>query len=186
MSESIRYIKYFLSLKASADILYRQLFPHKTACKEISETIAIYRAVADHLKLDTNRQDILVVVPGDGVTPRTAATFAFLTKWKCLSIDLAMKEQNWDVQRLTAVKANADNYPINAEGKEVIVLYCHSHSNLLRNIQQISNSSKLHVVAMPCCTALPHQLMILPHLTYRDQHVWSTKNDIHIWKELKL
>jgi hypothetical protein len=51
------------------------------------------RQVREHLGtfLDATNTDVVVVVVGDGRTPRTAALFAMRTKWQIISIDPALE-----------------------------------------------------------------------------------------------
>ncbi|RLO11996.1 hypothetical protein DYB28_001160 [Aphanomyces astaci] len=91
---SLRYLDEFVGdLTCSAQMLAWGLFPD---AKEVSETMGVFNAVR---KLGLHEKDTAppgvhdgIVIVGDGVTPRTAAMFAYRTKgWTCYSVDPIMK-----------------------------------------------------------------------------------------------
>jgi hypothetical protein len=63
-----------------------RLFPD---AKELTASFAINAAVRTHLASTHPASDerVTLVAVGDGNTPRTAALFAFLTRWHCVAID---------------------------------------------------------------------------------------------------
>ncbi|RQM20317.1 hypothetical protein B5M09_006706 [Aphanomyces astaci] len=98
---SLRYLDEFVGdLTCSAQMLAWGLFPD---AKEVSETMGVFNAVR---KLGLHEKDTAppgvhdgIVIVGDGVTPRTAAMFAYRTKgWTCYSVDPIMKVSTSDAQ----------------------------------------------------------------------------------------
>ena len=78
-----RYLNDFIKLnKSAADMLNLGLFPN---AKEITESYSAFNAVKTKLKqYELGDPGVTVVSVGDGRTPRTAALFAFRTKWQCV------------------------------------------------------------------------------------------------------
>lgn len=87
---NLRHVNKFLSWDCAATLLDMGLFPN---AQEVTESMACLHAVDLHLKLRFSEPDILCVVVGDGVVPRTGALFAMRTKWnQIISVDPAMLE----------------------------------------------------------------------------------------------
>lgn len=81
-----RYVNECLRLACAPELMRLRLFPD---AKELTESFAINAAVRTHLASTHPASDerVTLVAVGDGNTPRTAALFAFLTRWHCVAID---------------------------------------------------------------------------------------------------
>lgn len=195
-----KYMEEFVSMSAGADMLGYGLFPN---AKEITESFAAFRAVHKHIRRQFNLQyddeRINVVAVGDGGTPRTAATFAFRTKWQCWSVDpvLNLKPSlftkitpppypgnkpniEWTthnyIKRLIAVKGKIEDCEFHFD--KCIVVCVHSHINLETTLQSI-NAKEIYLVAIPCC--VPLCLDKEPLIEYLDYGIWSPERTVKIW-----
>jgi hypothetical protein len=182
---SRRYINEFIRLKCASDLLERELFPN---AKEITESMAAFNAVRTMLNLSPMDESVSLVAVGDGVTPRTAAMFAFRTKWNCYSIDPALDTgRKWfslPSYRLTVVADKVENL-IRPGGEKfwifdgvVVIVAVHSHAPLPVVLEHIKGSPR-HVVAIPCCVPqeIPHRI----YSGYIDNGIWSPKNTVKVW-----
>jgi hypothetical protein len=95
----LRYIDEFLSLDCASKLVDLKLFPDG---KEVTESISIYTALRKYFPtvLEGKAQDgDMLIVVGDGVTPRTAALLSFMCGskgWTCCSIDPMMRFDDGD------------------------------------------------------------------------------------------
>jgi hypothetical protein len=193
MKRSSYYINYFLrQSKRAGDMLVLGLFPN---AKEITESMSMYIAVRNHCDVGTDEiknEKILLISVGDGSTPRTAALFAFYTKWVCVSIDPALhKDMDWEgkVSRLNVLARKVEDFvfPVPAWFERVFIVNVHSHAGLdlvLPNIRLEDKNTVVDILALECCTIM--DIPGVPFIGYTDQHVWSPKNLVKIWRGVKL
>lgn len=183
---SLRYLTELVNLKCGPDLLALGLFPN---AKEVSESFAAFHAVRKHLRVmglegpqAFGREDISVVAVGDGSTPRTAATFAFRSRWTCYSVDPRLREKWWGwkpkgVDRLRGVAQRIEDLHPVLSGPTIIVAV-HSHAKLLAAIRAVA-APACHVVAIPCC--VPQELCMVPDIEYADWGIWSPERTVKIW-----
>jgi hypothetical protein len=180
---SNRYFNELFRLNCASDILALKLFPN---VKEFTESMAAYNAVRSHLVplgICLNDPDNILIAIGDGCTPRTAALFAFRTKWNCYSIDPALREQNYSVNRLNDFAVHVEKFNLSSlkKGcKNIIIVLVHSHAPMKAVLNKFrSCSEKLHIVAIPCCVEqnIPNK----PYIGYQDTNILSPKNEVRIW-----
>jgi hypothetical protein len=116
--------------------------PSPTPARDRADTIYITHAsasplaplrVREHLGglLSPSDPSVLVLAVGDGLTPRTAALFAFRTRWRAISIDPLMRTTtDWAaaVARLTAIRATiADAAPPGGFAADKVCGLGHAH-----------------------------------------------------------
>jgi len=105
-----RHIDDFIKLKCSPELIHS--FPN---AKEITESMAVLNSITKIKGLDYDlfkREDVLCIIPGDGVFPRTGCLTALRTNWQVISIDPLMKvkhpiqigDNNTHVERLRCLK----------------------------------------------------------------------------------
>ena len=97
-----RYVNEMLRLGCAPELMRLRLFPD---AKELTETFAVHQAVRSRLGASYPKTDegVTLVAVGDGNTPRTAALFAFLTRWHCVSIDPEIVPwREWRARKLVA------------------------------------------------------------------------------------
>ncbi|RHY94900.1 hypothetical protein DYB37_003282 [Aphanomyces astaci] len=132
---SLRYLDEFVGdLTCSAQMLAWGLFPD---AKEVSETMGVFNAVR---KLGLHEKDIAprgvhdgIVIVGDGVTPRTAAMFAYRTKgWTCYSVDPIMKVST-----------------IRIRLRKAIVVLVHAHVTIEQAMVAIDATEVVAVLTLP-------------------------------------
>ena len=130
---------------------------------------------------------------GDGKTPRTAAIFAFMSKWTCVSVDPQMSvfegiedPPPWaSINRLrfhgTIIEdvPNHDDLPENA-----VIVMIHAHVSFWNTIRSIGAKKKIAVVSCSCCNWLPEQSFLAGEpsdVEYEDLSVMSAKRTVKIW-----
>lgn len=177
-SPASRYLNSFVRSPAGGQLATLRLFPN---AKEVTESYAA-RAAALRLRDDFQPadRDICCVVVGDGSTPRTAATFALHSGWRCHSVDPRLRPQRsnrWrEIPRLTIHPARIEDCTFAA--RRVVVAAIHSHVGLSASLRSIV-ADELLVIAMPCC--VPVDITARPNISYDDPDVLSPKRTIHIW-----
>jgi len=181
-----RYINEFVKLNCASDLLELKLFPN---AKEITESMGAFHAVRSVILPETgiqrNDPGITLVSVGDGCTPRTAALFAFLTKWQCYSIDPQLREAPFSIkqlvthpiERLTVYQKEIEDVII-CSASATIVVCVHSHVPLPLVLPQIRGVPR-HVVAIPCC--IPQDIPEKIYRGYIDRNIWSPKNEVKVW-----
>lgn len=180
--EKYKSIKYFDELTQSCKfqlMLNLKLFPN---AKEISESMAMYSAIKNKLKLPLDGGFNCVVV-GDGHTPRTASLIAMHSNYKCYSIDPNLKMKfTWKrIERLSMYDMKVESVSMKFDEHTIIILP-HSHVNLKTCLEQISAPSYT-LITMDCC--FDNSLKQNPDIEYCDDAIWSIKNKIKIWENFK-
>ncbi len=175
-----RYVNRFIGLNSLEEFGKYGLFPN---VKEVTESFGMYHAVTqwiggtdpDIFDDDTN---VYVIVVGDGKTPRTAALFAFMTKWQCCSIDPALEGDYEGIRRLDIVPERIEDAKIKPtdDGINIIVMP-HAHVEPQVAWNKLAND-RTWLVNMPCCV---HGELSLPAIQYRDHYIASPKNYIRIY-----
>lgn len=179
-----RYMNEFIKMnKSGSDMLHLGLFPD---AKEITESYGALNAVRTKLKqYDFDDPSVTLVSVGDGTTPRTAALFAFRTKWQCISIDPLLKncmhyEEN--IQRLTCYNSKVEDLdPSRLSFDKVVIVAVHSHASLQNILQHVKGKIR-SLVAIPCCVPYVHD-SIKP-IEYSDSGIWSPKNRVKVWRTI--
>lgn len=170
------YINRFFALKCSLDLMLNRIFPN---AKEVTESFAAFEATKflDE-EFDWRNSNVSVVCVGDGVTPRTGATFAYRTRWQCVSVDPAMRKLDYPIQRLFCYKNHIQNLDLEFKGP-VLICCVHSHAKLSQCLDHIKGT-KISIINMPCC--VKPDLPYYPTLMYKDDQIWSEKNLVEIYK----
>ena len=174
-----KYIDEMLRCICLSDLLTLKLFPN---AKEITESFAAYCAVRTYCKeLMFNDPTIRLVDVACGHAPRTAAVFAFRTKWQCIAIDPALSKTQYNVKRLTCYKSKIEDLELPYHHGITVITAVHAHIPL-PIILDIIKSDKIVLIAIPCCR--PLELFAIPDIEYEDFGIWSDKRLIKIWKAL--
>jgi len=183
-----RYHKKFIESYASENII--GIFSrYKKSAKEITESFGMLYAAKKYVE---TLDDSLVVIVGDGCSPRTGIVFAYFTKAYVVSVDPNFNMEHWDEhykkqcsmgfppERIRLIKDKIENVSLDCQGKTCAVIWPHSHASMdCKNF--IYNYKNRIDIAMPCCFKIPNKWMTKPHITYLDLDVESPKNTIHIW-----
>jgi hypothetical protein len=171
-----------VGLKCGSDLLLSGVFPN---AKEITESFGAYSAVKKYLKtFSLNDPNITCVCVGDGNTPRTAATFAYRSRWQAISVDPRLKKcwikanNKQAIQRIDVRPKRIED--VRVEADSVVLVAVHSHADLRVAIKSIV-AKRIAVVAMPCC--VKQELDTKPDIEFRDTGIWSMHNLIKIWKD---
>ena len=184
-----KYHKRFLSSFAAENII--GLFSrYRNGAKEVTESWGMLEAA---WKFQPDIDNCTIVVVGDGCSPRTGALFAYFTKANVISVDPNFNIDHWnehfqkqsdmgyEPQRIVLIKDKIENIEIDCHGKNTLVLWPHSHANML--FLKIKNHLNVCDIALPCCVPIPKPLLRIPHITYEDINIASPKRIIHIWNE---
>lgn len=188
-STSSRYMTEFLQLNCAAGLLESKLFPD---AKELTESFGAFNAWRTYLSRDFDAEDpgITLVSVGDGCTPRTAALFAFRTRWHCIAVDPEMglsrdSKAEYRIARLQHFRAKIEELKIIA--KRVIVVCVHAHVSLATTLSSIvSEDGTAACIAIPCCNyyaSIDAQEKLVPE--YEDIGVISPHRTVRVWKSLK-
>jgi hypothetical protein len=178
---STSYFDELVKLQCGPELLSLKLFPN---AKEITESFGAFGAVRNYvcsesLKLEDPSIELFAV--GDGVTPRTAATFAFRSNWTCHSIDPEMRMKEYPVRRLSIYRNKIEELNFLADGIAVIALV-HSHAKIKDVLNHIHSKKERHLITIPCC--VPHEIANTPYIGYMDTRILSEKNTVKIWKDI--
>ncbi len=176
------YINSFVTSLCAPDLLLNKLFPNG---KEVTETWAMFEATR-HLGpgYEWNNPNVLVYVIGDGVVPRTAAMFAFRTKWIAKSVDPAMRPVSYEIQRLNIHRIKVEDFESTADwgDRPILIVLPHSHAKIKHCLEKIESTNRA-VISMDCCVnqIIPGKA---PDVEYEDDNVWSKKNIIRVWRNV--
>ena len=167
-----------LRLGCAPELMRLRLFPD---AKELTETFAVHQAVRSRLGASYPKTDegVTLVAVGDGNTPRTAALFAFLTRWHCVSIDpeivpwrewrarklvagpssSAVEDEdeddgddgNWGgIRRLSAFRRKMQEVTVDCDRAVLVLVHAHvSLADCLAGVR--TRTGECAAVIMPCC-----------------------------------
>ncbi len=176
--KALKYISELFALRSAPDILSLGLFPE---VKEITESFAAFNAVRNYLDFDLKDPEVSLVAVGDGHTPRTAATFAFRSNWRCYSVDPVLRsDKNWDIARLSVHPYVVEDFSL--ETNKAVIVAVHSHADLNQAVKSIK-ARELAIVAIPCCKdqILNDQIH---DLQYADEGILSPARLVYVWKRV--
>jgi hypothetical protein len=186
---SSRYVTEFLQLHCAAELAESRVFPD---AKELTESFSAFNAWRAHLSDDFSADDpnITLVSVGDGRTPRTAALFAFRTRWNCIAVDPEMglakdSKAPYAIDRLQHYCAKIEEMRIKT--KRCIIVMVHAHVPLTTTLRSIeaSEGGTAACIALPCCnyySAIDAPNRAVPE--YEDMSVISPHRTVRVWKEL--
>lgn len=162
-------------------MLQENLFANSKPAKEITESFAAHNAALkyENRGFNPNNSDIGLVAVGDGVTPRTAGTFAYMTNWECHSVDpqLRMNGKHPQINRLHMHPSPIQE--VSFEFEKAVVPCVHSHVGLPETLRSIE-ADDLLLIAMECCE--PLRLGVKPDKQYADWGIHSPQREIAVWR----
>ncbi len=174
---SDRYIDELLHLTCAPDLLELKMFPNS---KEVTESMAAYNAVRKYCDVPWGDPDVRLVDVACGHTPRTAALFAFRSRWQCIAIDPLLNKTQYNVKRLTCYKNKIEDVELPPHHGTTVITAVHAHVSL-HTILNIVKSHKIFLIAMPCCVPLELEGG-QPDIQYEDMGIWSDKRVVKIWQ----
>ena len=174
----LRYMNELLKLDCAPELLALKIFPD---AKEVSESFSMYEALYRHVgineipvnpinDLSSYTGDNVVLVVGDGSTPRIGALCAFMLgkkDWVVYSVDPQMRpvthpaqSGNSDkddpsscyssIKNLRVVRGFIEDVSIHA--KKVIIVMMHCHVTLSKVLESIHESTQIDgIVCCSCC-----------------------------------
>lgn len=183
---SSKYLSELLTLECGPELLRLRLFPD---AKELTESFAAFHAVRKHLSstFRPDDTDVTVVCVGDGTTPRTAALFAFRTKWQCYAVDPLMRDpgDRWGgIDRLRATCAKIEECETcgQLQATKLVIVCVHAHVGLAECLAALKWTEALGVVVMPCCNFYNRlQLSDAPVAEYHDTGVVSPHRLVRVY-----
>ena len=161
---------------------------YKGSAKEISESMGCLYAFRK-LNLDSSKTIVLVV--GDGASPRTGAIISYFTKASVISVDPNINLDHWQdhcgkqggmgypVKRLLVYKDKIEDLLFDCWHRHCVIILPHSHADMRKIF--VENYSSVSVISLPCCVPIPSTYARIPHMTYEDADITSDKRTFHIW-----
>lgn len=190
---SLRYLDELFKLNCAPELMALKLFPN---AKEITESFAMFNAVRGHWRSGIlSNPHALFVVVGDGVSPRTAATFAFRSQGTCMSVDplLRLNPEWGKIKRLVLASKKVERlsspfvWVEKGAQTPTIIIHCHSHATISASVQAVSSWENPRVVvqgivSMPCC--VPDEVPMGWKLadSYADWGVLSPQRTVNIYR----
>lgn len=181
---SFRYLSELTQLRCGPDLLALNVFPN---AKEVSESFGAFRAAREQLHdygFPLGDPRITCVCVGDGVSPRTGATFAFRSAWNCFSVDPALRSK-WQTARKSVDRLEVIPGRIECQGftsDRVVVVAVHSHARLEAALRTI-RANRVAVIAIPCC--VDQVLPWAPDLEYEDFGILSPRRTVKVWRNIE-
>eukprot|EP00933_Yihiella_yeosuensis_P057081 TRINITY_DN56631_c0_g1_i1.p1 TRINITY_DN56631_c0_g1~~TRINITY_DN56631_c0_g1_i1.p1 ORF type:complete len:376 (+),score=70.79 TRINITY_DN56631_c0_g1_i1:53-1180(+) len=182
---SSRYLSELLSLGCAPELLKLKLYPD---AKELTESFAAFNAFRTYLSASFSTEDpsVTVICVGDGSLPRTAALFAFRTKWQCYAVDPQMREESNDwrgVNRCHAMCSKIEDCKFQAE--KLLIVCVHAHVGLQECLDVVEAKTALGIVVMPCCNFYSRLQLFSPAVKplaeYHDSGVVSPHRLIRVY-----
>jgi len=177
----------FLKSRCALDVL--PFFQCNEPAKEVTESMAAFRWAKKALWEEgadnpAKCEDVVCLVVGDGVLPRTGALVAHKSRWHVVSVDPLLRIHDSrirNVKRLSCIQAKIEDVQGDACWANVgVILAVHSHAPLQVAWDKVRAERKV-CVAMPCC--VEQDLKGLePWKEVRDPGVLSDKNLVRIWR----
>jgi len=174
----VDYQQAIFNLKCMPDLLALGLYPNM---KEWAESYGLFSLVRSLIGAESFKKDYDLVVVGDGVLPRTATLFAFMTRWSCYSMDPALRWTTADlrergVERLWLYQRKVEDATINFV-KPTIIIMPHSHAHESAVLEHLIADQML-LISMPCCNDPDIDTSTAAHITL---DIPTPKNKVYIW-----
>lgn len=183
MQNNPYYVNRFIGMNCASDLLNWNMFPN---AKEITESYGTFANIISYFpELDRNDSKVRLVAVGDGHTPRTAALAACMTRWNCYSIDPELRHKTkWqEVKRLHLFHQKIEQVLLDFGDDPTIIACVHSHAHYKACLNSIKSTNR-HMIALPCCDRTYYSTYKKPDFIFRDDKVWSQKNEFLIWKNV--
>jgi len=176
MKYNAGYKDVLFKLRCAPDLLSLGLYPN---IKEWAESYSIFSLVRDICGSDVFKKPYNLVSVGDGIAPRTASLFAFMTKWQCWSIDPALRldEKYQNISRLHLVNKKIEDVKLSLTGFTVILMV-HSHASEETTLEQLDVHDGWLLLSMPCCNKPTLDTAKAAHL---ELEIPTLKNMVYIW-----
>lgn len=169
-----------------------------SSAKDVSESMAVLHAAKVHGACGWRDTGVVCLCVGDGAAPRTGSLAAFVTAWRCISVDPALRcewagDEPRGVRRLAGFRGTIDEYMASAPSdapapSTLVVLLVHSHARLvgpssLANISARFGDPRTVVVALPCCARVrpARDVGSRPDVAFYDECVFSEKRRVEVW-----
>lgn len=155
---NLRYLNEFVRLNCAPELLAAKVFPDAKEITESMAALAAIRSLAHNYEVDLYDPCVMLLDVGCGSTPRTAALFAFLTKWACHAIDPKLhdrwKQNIYGIDRLLCWQQTWQNFELLGDLSCLVVVAVHAHVDLQHIMQVLSRSYQglVLVAAIPCCS----------------------------------
>jgi hypothetical protein len=181
-----RYVDQLLSSRCREELIMNRVFPN---AKEVTESFAAVDAARRWAAVGFDDDDVTAVVVGDGSTPRTAATLALRTRWRCLSVDPALRPDRvaeWPLPirrlELRSQRVQALDEPIDGR---CIVLAVHAHVELQKAVAAVERCGGDVVAAVAiCCCGYRHDLTGYDLAAdFEDWGIWSPERRVRVWTQ---
>jgi len=183
---SVRYFTEFMQLDCAPGLLEHKLFPD---AKELSESFGAFNAWRVNLSktFRADDEDVTLISVGDGQTPRTAALFAYRTKWQCIAVDPEMNEKGrtFKIERLQYHRSRIEELRITT--KRALVVMVHAHVSLEATLASITTADgTAGCIAVPCCNwYVSIDSAARPKVTeYQDLSIFSPHRLCRVWDSL--
>lgn len=189
----IRAAKYgdeFFRLGCAPDLLALGVFPN---FKEVTESFGMFAAVRKALGWAVLADPtVALVAVGDGRQPRTAATFAFRSRWDCYSVDPAAQpsvrftplHKTRPVNRLHVAACRVEEWTLPAGYSRAVIAAVHSHARLPEAVKACAFAPRLDVFAIPCCVG--QELDRPPDFERDDPCIASPKRTVRAWLDYRV
>jgi hypothetical protein len=195
------------------------LLGKKNPTKEMLETTAavyyLRQAILHLLVSDSNKRcsdsqqilndfldnpNVICLIPGDGILPRTGYLLALRTEWKVLSIDPIMdmdrvKSELDPLDNLICIRDTSENVDLKQYLDEIedpifIMVHVHSHANFQEGwerIKSISPKGNRLALSIPCCKGYVHTLpdddLLFVKIDDPELNELTPKSEIYIYSE---
>lgn len=189
---SFHYVDEFLKTPQASLMVSLNLFP---STKDLVESMAVLHHAKRQFPELFNRNsgegsgDSLILVVGDGETPRTSALFALsCPQVQVLAVDPWLRDRECQrvcniVKNLQTVARPIQRTRIRAHWLYVVLL--HAHCSLDDVLVAIVESDIKGVIVCPCCDYYEKQSLLQglpPTMEMRDVNLCSKDNLIRTWK----
>jgi hypothetical protein len=179
-----KYIDQLLTLRCREELVVNSVFPN---AKEVTESFAAIHAIIHRARIDPTTDEITAIVVGDGSIPRTAATLALRTRWRCISVDPALRPETvagWPIpirglelrpQRVQALRESLAG--------RCVVVSVHAHVELGRAVAAVERCGGAVVAAVAvCCCGYGHDVPGLSLVSDGlDWGIWSPERRVRVW-----
>jgi len=202
---NMSYIDRFLGWKCAHELLDLEIYN----ARELTESIAMRQAavkVKKGLGIDNRNTEVLIVVVGDGATPRTGAIIAYTTSWKVRSVDPQMRSEwihndpyeddyiNNRIRRIACYRNTIENWCfdniLEKKFKHIVIMAPHTHCSIMPAIdwafrnKEFKMVENIHFIANPCCYELMLPLDYGLPKVYDDWGIVSGHRRIQVYKNI--
>jgi hypothetical protein len=181
-SSLLKYPDRVLRLNSYGSHLHQYFKRASSPIKEMAECWGLYEYLLT-IK-EPKDESVLVIIVGDGNSPRLGSLLAVMTLWSVISIDPEMEGLVTEepIRRLTYIASKLEDVEPIHTNKDLLIVMPHAHVATKLALDKFTSSGERYVVVNPCCRPSIQILVEEPLSITEDRHMMTPHCSLYLYK----